>query len=75
MREARKNPAKPVDEKKLREQIRAEVEEEFKKKAALDEAKNTPPSPAGAPGSGETLAGKLHTIDDLFSERRRRVGR
>lgn len=70
-----KNPPKPVDEKKLREQIRAEIEEEIKKKAAIEEAETTPPSPAGTPGSGETLASKFKTIDDLFSERRRRVGR
>lgn len=70
---ARKNPP-PKDEKKLREEIRAEIEEENKKKAALEDAEDTPPSPAGAPGSGEAPDEKFKTIDDLFAKRRRAVG-
>lgn len=72
---SRKDPPRQVDEKKLREEIRAEIEEENKKKAAIEEAENTPTTPAGIPGGGEAPAGKFKTVDDLFAERRRAVGR
>jgi len=70
----RAGPAKPVDEKKLREEIRAELEQEYKKKEALEEAEETPPSPAGSPGSGESPTEKFKTVDDLFAKRRRTIG-
>jgi hypothetical protein len=50
--------ANPVDKdaerKAMEEKIRAEVEAELKKKFALQEAGNTPPTPATAKGSGGT---------------------
>jgi hypothetical protein len=66
---ARKSP--PLDEAALRKKHFEEFEAEQKKKASISEAEQTPPSPAGTPGSGESPGAAFKTVDDLFAERRR----
>jgi len=71
---ARKAPQQQLNEEELKAKWRAEWEEEQKKKAALEEVEDITPSPAGAPGSGETQPEKVITVDDLWRKRRGAMG-
>ena len=67
-----KQAAGGKDEATIRKELRAEIEAEVRKGLALKEAGDTPPTPAGKPGTGgaPAPAGDVPDIADLFKKRR-----